>query len=101
MEATPKRLRKTRFTEKYGALVDELELERNDWCKRFNTIFLLRRIIYSLILVGFYDNPHIQLYLCILCAIIPVIYTFSLIDAALPRYLQALRIFHYECLEHF
>jgi hypothetical protein len=67
-----KRLTKENFLETYGTLVEELELKGNSWRKRFNTIFLFRRTVYSLILVALYDQPYLQLYLCIFIVVLPV-----------------------------
>ncbi len=72
LERRSRRLMKESFKERYGTLIEELRLKGNSFRKKYNAVFLLRRLIYSLLLVGLYTQTRLQLLLCLLVAIVPV-----------------------------
>ena len=64
------------FIEKYGTLIEGLNLttkKRSYWIKAYYPLFLIRRLMYSACLVSFMSYPKVQLFLCFLLLVVPVI----------------------------
>ena len=60
------------FEETYGTLIEGIDAEEETENKQFYSVFLIRRVTYSLIIIGLYGYPYTQLFMIIFVAILPV-----------------------------
>ena len=72
IETEDEEIRKQDFKEKYGTIVEGISIRGIYWDKAFYPLFLMRRIIYSAILTTMITYPVVQLALCIVLGVIPV-----------------------------
>ena len=56
-----------------GTLYEGIKLSDNVWKKKYNTIFLLRRLLYAAILILFFSYPIAEYSTLLVVTIIPVI----------------------------
>ena len=61
------------FKEKYGTLVEGLAVTGIYWDKAFYALFLMRRLLYALILTTMIFYPVLQLVLTLCLTIVPVL----------------------------
>ena len=72
LEKESEKLAKEKFTERFGTLTEGIAIERSIYTKGYYGVYMLRRMIYALILVFVYALPTSQLIVCLLVAIMPV-----------------------------
>lgn len=77
VEKPYKELKTPEFNEKYGTLLEELEIEKDTILARYYyPIFMIRRALYAAILILFSDSPTLQVGLIELIVHLPVWFIF-------------------------
>ena len=63
IETSDRRIEKPAFKERYGSLIEELDLKRDYFCRYYYPIYMIRRTFYAIALVGADGLPYPQLIL--------------------------------------
>ncbi len=71
-EYSKKKITKPQFVAQYGTLFEDFHVANTVWRKKYNSIFLLRRLLYAAILILTFNYPMIQYILLMAIFVIPV-----------------------------
>ena len=72
MELANENFEKHEFKDEYGILIENINLDKEAIARSYYPFFLIRRLLYSVIITLLYDYPKIQLILIMSILIIPV-----------------------------
>jgi hypothetical protein len=72
-ECRQKEAIKAEFVAKYGTLFESIQLKKAVWKRKFNTVFIIRRFLYALLIIILHAYPWVQYIALFIVAIIPVL----------------------------